>query len=107
MYEIGQELVCVEAHVEANVKEGEVYILKGIMVDCCGDLVVNIGISDTKINPLLKIGWHSHCQLCKKHQIYDGIWWMLASRFRPLDDLYNTEIEELMNEVNQKQPFEL
>lgn len=103
MYEINQKIVCVATHSRRVVKEGEIYTIKGMKISCCGTLVLDVGIVVTN-----QIGREVWCGGDGTHRIIsDGIWWINASLFRPLDDLYNTEINELMEEVNQKQPFEL
>lgn len=112
MYEIGQQVVCVKTHSKGVVKEGVIYTAKAFKIDCCnGEVVVDVGIDDsiktTTDGSLAIIGERYRCAQCGKINPHDGIWWMCLSLFRPLDDLYNTEIEELMNEVNEKQPFEV
>ena len=112
MYEIGQQVVCVKTHSKGVVKKGEIYTIKAFKVDCCdGGVVVDVGIKrdmqTTTDGELAIIGEVYRCKFCKKIETYDGIWWICLSLFRPLDDLYNTEIEELMNEVNERQPFEI
>jgi len=111
MYEIGQQVVCVKTHSMGVVKEGNTYTIRGMKVYCDGRLVLDVGIPSCNkswtsgINK--PIGQKYLCNRCNKVHVSDGIWWINAVNFRPLDDLYNTEIEELMNEVNEKQPFEV
>jgi len=112
MYEIGQKVVCVKTHSMGAVKEGVIYTAKAFKIDCCnGEVVVDVGIDDpiktTTDGEIAIIGDTYICTGCEKIVPYDGKWWISATLFRPLDDLYNTEIEELMNEVNEKQPFEV
>lgn len=99
MYEIGQQVVCVKTHSQGVVKEGQIYPLKGMRIGCCGQLLLDIGIT-----PLYE---YNVCGECRKSYKNTDAWWLSAELFRPLDDLYNTEIEELMNEVNERQPFEI
>lgn len=111
MYEIGQPIVCVKTHSQGVVEEGKIYRTEGFNVDCCsGELVIDVGIryknKTTTDGDIAIIGKQYKCSRCFKLFAYDGIWWISPSLFRPLDDLYNTEIEELMNEVNERQPFE-
>ena len=100
MYEIGQQVVCVESHPMGDVKEGQVYTVKSLsLCKCCGNLIIDIGLNAD--NTLVR------CVMCNHIFETNGITYFAAKRFRPLDDLYNTEIEELMNDVNEKQPFEV
>ena len=106
MYEIRQQVVCVKTHSMGAVKEGDIKQIKSIMIGCCGDLVLDVGVSNRRVSDI-PLGAACWCCNSKHTLIEDGIWWISATLFRPLDDLYNTEIEELMNEVNEKQPFEV
>ena len=99
MCEIGQQVVCVKTHSMGAVKEGQIHTTQGIKVCDCGNLTLDVGVRDNGSRPYLI------CTKCNRIT-KTPIWWINAVNFRPLDDLYNTEIEELMNEVNEKQPFE-
>ena len=106
MYKIGMTVVCVKNHSQGAVKEGEIKEIFAIDIDCCGNLVLDVGVSNRSISDI-PIGVKVYCNKGKHTVVEDGIWWLSAALFRPLDDLYNTEINELMEEVNEKQPFEL
>jgi hypothetical protein len=99
MYEIGQQVVCVKTHSQGIVKEGQVHSIKRIALCSCGYISLDVGITFNDGNLMV-------CTCGKKESI-NGTWWLGAKLFRPLDDLYNTKIEELMNEVNEKKPFEV
>ena len=99
MYKIGQQVVCVKTHSMGVTVEGQVYEVKGLHLCTCGYLSLDVGIKGKSTSPVL-------CH-CGKLEYLGTVWLQGAKRFRPLDDLYNTEIEELMNEVNEKQPFEV
>lgn len=100
MYEIGQKVVCVQTSRNGVVKEGGVYQIQSFQIcEGCGGLGINVG---TK--PLVRL---TKCNTCSFIWENNGVAYFDASIFRPLDDLYNTEIEELMNEVNERVPFEL
>lgn len=111
MCEIGQQVVCVESQKNGAVIEGNTYTIKAMKVYCDGKLVLDVGIpscSNTWTDGVnIAIGEKYKCDVCNKIHANDGVWWLRASRFRPLDDLLNTEIADLMEEVNQKQPFKL
>jgi hypothetical protein len=103
MFEIGQKVMCVKSHSKGVVKEGEIYTVSDFKVDCCKNFVLDVGIRIRK-HPADELVYCINC----KHLMYDdGIWWIGYRLFKPLDDLYNEEIEELMQEVYEKQPFEL
>ena len=98
MYEIGQQVVCVESHPNGVIKKDFIYTVTELRLCSCKNLTIGVGVIDP--NPFMQ------CSKCGN--AYVGNEWLFkANRFRPLDDLYNTEIEELMNEVNEKQPFEV
>lgn len=106
--EIGMTVVCIKTHSQGAVKEGDVRKIKGMRINCCGNLVLDVGIiADTTRFNYLTIGERYYCTSKRHLETFDGIWWINNLLFRPLEDLYNTEIEELMNEVNEKQPFEV
>jgi hypothetical protein len=112
MYEVGQKVVCVKTHPKGVVKEGEIYTVKDIQIDCCRELVLDVGIRDDGRNYFkesrpTKIGASFICSQCGKTVIFDGIWWLAANRFRPLDDMYNEEIEELTEVLSEPVTFSL
>jgi len=101
MYEIGQQVVCVKSHSQGRVKEGEIFTIKDLrLCKCCKYLEIDIGLKYNG-NPM------QVCTPCRHLDFKNGVQWTGHELFRPIDDLYNTEIEELMNEVNEKQPFEV
>ena len=99
MFELGQKIVCVKSHSEGVVKEGEIYIVKDLrLCSKCKDLDIDVGI---KTN--LPLG-----QCCCNHAAFtNGIHWLAHDLFRPLDDLYNEELNEELSEILTKEPFEL
>jgi hypothetical protein len=100
MFEIGQKVVCVKAHSSGKIKEGEVYTVKNMELCLeCKSLMLDVGVKSSIKDTV--------CINCGNSWEDDGTWFFSHTRFKPLDDLYNEEIEELMNEVNQEQPFEL
>lgn len=100
MYEIGEKVVCVKTHSQGVVKEGDIKTLNDFKKGCCGDLVFNVGIKSS-----YKIGEYLMCPRCNKPKISDGIWWIYAKLFRPIDDLYNEEIKELTEALNEPVTF--
>lgn len=95
-----------KTHSQGAVKEGDIHTVKGLKMGCCGKLCVDVGIKHPNEKGF-EIGELRKFTSCGHIEAFDGKWWVYASLFRPLDDLYNTEIEELMNEVNERQPFEI
>jgi hypothetical protein len=110
MYEIGQKVVCVKAHSRGIVKEGEVHTVKGIKVLCGNRLAIDVGIMDNGSRAMTNrtpIGKMYVCSRCGKLHKFKGIAWLGARLFRPLDDMYNTEIEELTELLSEPVTFNL
>ena len=98
MFEIGQKVVCVKQ--KECLTEGEIYTVKDLnLCPKCKVLLVHIGIKTDF--------YHEGVCICKNIIPLNGLVWHGHTVFKPLDDLYNEEIEELMQEVYEKQPFEL
>ena len=93
-FKIGQEVVCVKSHSQGIVKAGELYIIKDLkLCASCKTLDIDVGI----INPTT----HTGCFCGKTFKSKAS--WFNYSLFKPLDELYNKEL----NEIFSKQPFEL
>lgn len=98
MFELGQKVVCLGKHPQGLLKDGEIYTVKDLML-CpkCKHLAVDVGVKQTYI------GSGCHCgQFISGHENC----WFSHTRFRPLDDLYNEELNEELSEIFTKQPFE-
>lgn len=97
---IGQDVVCIRSHSEGRVKEGEVFVIRGLMASpCkCGVLVLDVGINSNG-NERYK------CVYCgdivKKHP---NVFWFGNALFKPLDEL--ADISEL-TEVLEKPIFSI
>jgi hypothetical protein len=101
MFEVGQKIVCVKTHSQDVVKEGEVYPLKNIHFSpCCNHLLLDVGI---------KIGFGAklRCDCGLLYNSKTNILWLGAVLFRPLDDMYNEEIEELTEVLSEPVTFSL
>ena len=97
MFEVGQKVVCIKTHSRGIVKEGELHTVKGMKIrKCCGALLLDVGI----------MAQHNidTCSCGHREENSDGIYWINSILFRPLDDLFNEEIEELMNEIEELCP---
>lgn len=106
-FKIGQEVVCLKSHPEGAVKEGEIYTIKDMKIDCCKYFVLDVGVSSQPMNPHLKIGQKCLCVMGIHSIVNDGIWWLDHSRFKPLDEWQNKELNEELIEIFSKQPYEL
>ena len=99
MYEIGQKVVCVKTHSQGVVKEGEVYPLKNIhFSSCCNDLLLDVGMK-------IDIGDKLRCTCGQLYKSETNTYWLSAHLFRPLDDMYNEEIEELTEVLSEPVTF--
>lgn len=106
-FKVGQEVVCVKTHSQGVVKEGEIYVVKDMKIDCCKELSLDVGVSSKKIDAHLTIGQICRCADCGRQKVHDGIWWLAHDLFKPLDELYNEELTEELTEIFSKQPFEI
>ncbi len=98
MFEINQKVVCIDPLHSAPIKKGGVYTVKDMKIHCDKSLILDIGIRDSQGKNMLQsssVGDVYKCKSCGKIHIVDEVWWFDAKRFRPLDDMYNEEIEEL------------
>lgn len=102
MFEIGQKVVCVKTHSEGVVKEGEIYTVEDFKVNCCKKLVLDVGLKSKYNN-----GNMVRCRECGSIITHYGGWWIHYSLFKPLDDLYNEELNSELEEIFSKQPFEV
>lgn len=107
-YTIGDEIVCIESHKLGIVKEGQVFICKGLQEDCCkkcGGYIVDVGF---KGKSLVECKYFIQCPNCNSFYspiLNDGKWWLRATRFRKLDTLVDTS--ELTEVLENNKPFEL
>ena len=87
----GQEIVCVKTHSRGLVKEGELHVVKNLN-NCpnCGDLIIDVGMTTEK--------FITECYCHTLIRSY-GIHWFSHKLFKPLDDLFNEEINELLKEI--------
>jgi hypothetical protein len=100
MFELGQKIVCVKNHSQGAVKEGEIYTVKDLMLCAkCKSLAIDVGIKAAY--------GKSICGSCNVVVKIDRIHWINHILFRPLDDLYNEELNEELSEIFTKEPFEL
>jgi hypothetical protein len=99
MFEIGQKVVCVKTHSRGLVNDGEIYTIINLkLCTKCKSLDVNVGVKTE----------HKYIECtCGEIEKSKGVAWLDYRLFKPLDNLYNEEIEELMQQVYEKQPFEL
>jgi hypothetical protein len=89
---VGQEVVCIKDHSRGIVREGEMYTVQDVAeTPCCQTVLIDIGKRHgSKI---------IMCTCGNKFPIDVPIHYLAAFLFAPLDDLFNTEISELMSEV--------
>ena len=103
-FHIGMDVVCIETHPNGIVKDGEVYTIKGLRIHPypkCNEQEIDIGRkADNKVGDIV--------QCHKGHGItyaHSGIWWLRATRFKPLDTL--VDISELTEVLENSAPFEI
>lgn len=87
MWHIGQDIVCIKTSNKKTVKEGEVYIIKGLKKWCCGTIAIDIG----------RIGNFELEKCCKCQRVWkatDNKHWYNENLFKPLDEL--SDISELL-----------
>ena len=93
-WHIGQDIVCIKTHSEGDVKEGDVYTIKGLKDGCCG-VEINVG---------LKIASESTgliCRNCEQFEFPDKLrtFWLSEILFAPLEELTDiSEVEEILNQ---------
>ena len=98
MFEINQKVVCVRTHSQGVVKEGEVYTVKDIDVNhCCKSIVLDVGF--------VRNGSALMCRCGSLIQNRGNAYWIGSRLFRPLDDMYNEEIEELTEVLSEPVTF--
>lgn len=84
---IGQDIVCINAKGTKDIKEGNIYTIKGLRKGCC-NIQIDVGVNHEKYDVLRCI----HCNRKTKH---DDINWKSEYRFAPLE--YDQQaIEELL-----------
>jgi len=95
---VGQRVVALRSHSQNKFKKGSVHIVKGCKNSCCGWLV-NIGVSS------MRYKWE--CSDCGKTNPSDGVWWMAAYCFAPIEPTFQSitmretiEIESPLISVN-------
>ncbi|MEO5570753.1 MAG: hypothetical protein ABIT08_04350 [Bacteroidia bacterium] len=92
MFHIGQEVVCVKGHITPDKKTS-------LLVN---KICVIQGINGCRCNTLLNVGLtisnYTRCYKCNYDLPNDGIWWLYADRFVPLDEIGKEEISELIKE---------
>ena len=87
---IGQDIVCIKSHSQGAVKEGDVFIIKGIKKSCCS---IDLDINFIHLKPMLE------CPHCHKLEKSNGIYWFDHNQFAPLESITDiSEIEELLKE---------
>lgn len=89
---IGQEVVCINDSNTEGLIKNKVYNIKGFY-NCC-NLLIDVGITEYEDMPRVMC----KCGRVRKH---DGQHYYLESRFKPLDELYNKEIKEIEEFINQ------
>ena len=99
MFELGQTIICVKNHSQGAVKEGEIYTVKDLkLCPKCKLLTIDVGIKPVH---------DSFLCICRHTEYNHTAYWFSHTRFRPLDDLYNEELNEELSKIFTKQPFEL
>ena len=104
MFRVGQKVVCVDDDTDRPygfrpLKKGAVYTVMAVNVCSCGNIRIDIGV---------RMAIHTRCAICS-NRILTPEWWFRSERFRPvidlldeqLDDIENTSIEELEEELYQ------
>lgn len=94
-FEIGSQVVCIDANfsylmfdgIIAPLKEGEIYTIKSIYECDCRNIYLDVGI----LAPSSMV-----CPKCWK-RTNSNIWWFRDSRFIPLE--FNSEVESLSKEA--------
>jgi len=103
-FHINQEVVCIETHENKVVVEGNVYTILGLkqnQCSLCGDYV----IVDVGVKSLYEHGQLLHCSAHNNIKYRsDGIWWLKATRFKPLDSIEG--VSEILEIAEHAQPFQ-
>ncbi len=96
-YKEGDDITCVETHIDNICKEDNVYVALKLSTLCdCGPLV-DIGAKSVTNRPFVQ------CATCNKLYTNTGIHWLRANRFRGLDTLVN--IDSLTEIIKETEPF--
>jgi len=91
LFELGQEVVCVDAKcnrphlIPVPLVEGNYYRITAMRVCSCGQVTVDVGIKS--------ITQFGCCPKCSMRVEQFGSWWFNQSRFAPIDHI--KEIEKL------------
>lgn len=98
--QVGKLAVALTDH-RCGLKKGDVKeILAMKKYSGCGCLVVDIGIQADV--PTLGNLTQANCPTHPKNKstfIGDGKWWLLASRFAPIEDLTEQQVDELLDSI--------
>lgn len=95
---IGQDIVAIHNHPDGDFKEGDLFVIKDMTIECSCGLCINIGIIDYRM--VGNVGKLSRCTICKSISIIKSEYvYFLSSWFKPLDTLVNiSELTEVLNE---------
>lgn len=88
---IGQEIVCIKTHSTGVIKEGQVFVIKGLRAAPCEHYECMIDVGVTSYNLLLT------CNYCGKTENNHGTFWFGNQLFAPLQDL-TKQISELLEQ---------
>jgi hypothetical protein len=98
MFEVGKKVVCIKTHSQKAVIEDKIYTIFGLK-PCtnCKELRVDVGI------PTLRDGLCS----CGTPHKQNGVHWISAKLFRPLDDKFATSVlENILKQIREEQLIE-
>ena len=96
MFYIGQKVVCIERHTSCcgvKLVDGISYIVKNIW-SCKCNALLDVGIT---------IATNVTCFRCNTFLSADGIWWLYANRFVPLDEWQNADenVKQLLKKIQE------
>jgi hypothetical protein len=96
MFYIGQKVVCIKGKFSAcgvDLKENGIYTVKNIW-SCRCNMVLDVG---------LRITSNDICFNCDTLLSTDGVWWLYAKRFVPLEEWQDADknIKQLLKEIQE------
>ena len=96
-FRIGQEVVCIKDHSQGIIKKGQTFIIKDIWLrECCGYLVVDIGIKSNKGGCKCKCG--------QAYSLFSNIWWISAKLLSPIEKSFGEQVlENILEQIKEEE----